>query len=79
MVNEPDTNRPYAPPSNVVALLQRVRARNLPERIDADYLRVACISEGTRSRALFAMRFLRLTTGGGESPAALSALNPATK
>ena len=32
-------NRPYAPPSNVVTVLQRLRSINLPDRIDTDYLR----------------------------------------
>ena len=60
----PDSNRPYAPPSNVAAILQRLRSRNLPERVDADYLRDAGVSEGTISRTLFALRFLGLVDGG---------------
>lgn len=55
-----ETNRPYAPPSNVVAVIHRLRARNLPEQIDADYLRDAGIPEGTVGRTMFALRFLRL-------------------
>ena len=79
MVNEPDTNRPYAPPSNLVALLQRLRSRNLPERIDADYLRDAGISEGTLSRALFAMRYIRLIDEEtGEPTEALRIISSAT-
>ena len=78
MVTEPDTNRPYAPPSNVVALLQRIRSRNVPERIDADYLLDAGISGGTVTRALFAMRFIGLIGEGGEPTEALRTINTAT-
>ena len=60
ITNEEMTNRPYAPPSNVVSVLQRLRSRNLPDRINTDYLRDAGISEGTVSRALFALRFFSL-------------------
>ncbi len=78
MVNEPDNNRPYAPPSNVVALLQRLRSRNLPERIDTEYLRDAGISEGTVNRALFAMRFLGLVSEADEPTEALRTINSST-
>src|SRR5262245_30832168 len=54
------TNRPYTPPSNVIAILQRLRSRNLPERIDPEYLRDAGTPEGTVSRTMFALRFLSL-------------------
>jgi len=57
-------NRPYGPPSNVTALLKRLRSRNLPEQIDGEYLRDAGISEGTISRTLFALNFLGLIDGG---------------
>ncbi len=78
MVNEADTNRPYAPPSNVVALLHRLRSRNLPEQVDAEYLRDAGISEGTVNRALFAIRFLGLVDEAGAPTQALRAINSAT-
>lgn len=58
-----DTNRPYCPPSNVIAVLQRLRSRNLPERIDTEYLRDAGVSEGTVGRTMFGLRFLRLVEG----------------
>ena len=45
-------NRPYPPPSNVVSVLQRLRSRNLPEQIDAEFLRDANIPEGTINRTL---------------------------
>ena len=63
--DEGGQNRPYTPPSNVVAILQRLRARNLPDRIDNEYLRDAGIPEGTVTRTLFALRFLGLIDEGG--------------
>ena len=63
MVQELEINRPYAPPSNVASVLQRLRSRNLPDRIDAEYLRDAAIPEGTVARTLVALRFLGLVTG----------------
>jgi len=78
MVTDSDTNRPYAPPSNVVAVLHRLRSRNLPERIDAEYLRDASISEGTVSRALFALRYLGLTGEAGEPTPALRTIHTST-
>ena len=78
MVTEPDTNRPYAPPSNVTALLERLRSRNLPERIDVDYLLDAGISKGTVTRALFGMRFIGLIGEAGEPTEALRTINQST-
>lgn len=78
MVNEAETNRPYAPPSNVVAVLRRLRSRNLPERIDLDYLRDSGIGEGTVHRVLFAIRFLGLIGAAGEPTPALRAIHTST-
>jgi hypothetical protein len=54
------TNRPYPPPSNVITILQRIRSRNLPDRVGSEYLRDARIPEGTITRTLFGLRFLGL-------------------
>ena len=72
------TNRSYPPPSNVTAILGRLRNRNLPEVVDADYLRDANIPEGTNSRRLFALRFLGLIRGAGEPSPALRSIATAT-
>lgn len=77
-INEETTNRPYAPPSNVVSVLQRLRSRNLPDRINTDYLRDSGISEGTVSRALFALRFLGLIDEGGLLTESLKSIHTAT-
>lgn len=58
-----EKNRPYPPASNVIAVLQRVRTRNLPDRIDAEYLRDAGISESLVQRVLAGLRFLGFVQG----------------
>lgn len=73
-----ETNRPYAPPSNVIAVLQRLRSRNLPERVDAEYLRDAGVSEGTVGRTLSAMRFLGLINDEAAPTQALRSIHTAT-
>lgn len=75
---EPDTNRPYAPPSNLIAVLHRLRSRNLPERVDAEYLRDARVSEGTVGRTLFGLRFLGLIDDPGEPTQALRSIHTST-
>ena len=75
---QPDTNRPYPPFSNVVSVLQRLRSRNLPERVDADYLRDAAIPEGTVHRTLFALRFLGLVNERDEPTQALQSMHTST-
>ena len=75
---QPTTNRPYPPPSNVVSVLQRLRSRNLPERVDAEYLRDAAIPEGTVHRTLFALRFLGLINEPGEPTQALQSMHTST-
>lgn len=59
-----DSNRPYASPSNVTAVLLRLRSRNMPERIDNEYLRDAGVPEGSVHRTMFALRFLGLVNEG---------------
>lgn len=68
------TNRPYPPPSNVASILGRLRNRNLPEVIDAEYLRDASVPEGTNSRTLFALRFLGCINQAGEPTPALRSI-----
>lgn len=63
------TYRPYAPVANVITVIQRLRRRNLPERIDDDYLRDAGIPEGSIARVLLALRFIHLLDGDAPTPA----------
>lgn len=74
----PAANRPYPPPSNVTAILSRLRRRNLPEVVDAEYLRDANIPEGTNARTLLALRFLGLITEAYEPSPALRSIATST-
>jgi hypothetical protein len=73
-----EMNRPYAPPSNVTAVLHRLRSRNLPDRVDGEYLRDAGVPEGTVGRTLFALRFLDLITNDGQPSQALRSIHTST-
>ena len=74
----PETNRPYPPPSNVTAVLQRLRTRNMPERVDIEYLRDANVPEGTLTRTMFALRFLGLVNEADEPTPQLRAIGTST-
>ena len=74
----PNTNRPYAPPSNIVAVLKRLRSRKLPERIDTDYVNDAGIPGGTTARTLSGLRFLGLIDEGGVPSEDLRAIQKST-
>lgn len=74
----PETNRPYGPPSDVRALLARLRSRNLPDRIDSDYLRDSGISSGTTPRTLVALKFLGLIDKDGHPAEALRSIHTST-
>ena len=54
------TNRPYGPPSNAIDVLQRLRDRNLPDRVDADFLRDAGVSVNLVGRTMVGLQFLGL-------------------
>jgi hypothetical protein len=71
-------NRPYAPPSNITTVLQRLRKRNPPARIDAEFLRDMQISEGTIARAIFALRFLNLIEEDDSPSSALQSIATST-
>ncbi len=76
--NETDINRPYGPPANTITVLARLRSRNLPERIDAEYLRDAAVSEGTVNRTVFGMTFLGLIDETGRPSQETRAIHAAT-
>jgi hypothetical protein len=71
------TNRPYSPASNVIAILQRLRSRNLPDRIDADFLIDAGIAESLVQRVVFGLRSLKLIENDSPTPA-LRAISTST-
>lgn len=64
-----NTKRPYAPASNVIAVLQRLRSRNLPERIDTNFLVDAGITESLVQRVESALEFLNLVHHDVPTPA----------
>ena len=66
--------RPYAPPSNVIAVLKRARSRNLRDRIDGDFMRLAGIPDRAHNRVAVALRFLGLIDEGRRPTDTLRAL-----
>ena len=66
--------RPYASPSNVVALINRFRTRNLPEIVDSDFVRSCGFSDAVISRIILALRFLQLIDEYGTPTDTLRAL-----
>jgi len=66
--------RPYAATANVVAVLNRVRTRNLPEIVDNGFLRIAGIPEVVLSRVSEALVFLNFIDEDGSPTDRLRAL-----
>lgn len=60
-----DQRRPYAATANVMAVLERTRRVNLPDRLTNDYLEIVGIPEVSRGRVIEAMRFLGLMDANG--------------
>lgn len=73
-----DDRRPYAPSANVLAVIERVRRLNLPQSVDADFLRLADVPEGSLGRVAFALRFLGLTDANARPTDQLRAIARAT-
>jgi hypothetical protein len=46
--------------SHVIDVLKRLRSRNLPDRVDSEYLRAAGVPDGSNYRVVFALKFLGL-------------------
>ncbi|MCY3919024.1 MAG: DUF5343 domain-containing protein [Chloroflexi bacterium] len=62
---------PYAPVQNVLAVMERVRDRGLPEVITADTLGAIGVPPGNRARTLVALRFLGLIDAENRRTAAM--------
>ena len=71
--------RPYAPPANVVAVLQRLRRMNTPPRVTREFLRGAEITESLVPRVVATLRFLELTNEADEPTDTLRALVTGTE
>jgi hypothetical protein len=78
VIGEDQRQRPYAAPANVISVLQRVRTRNLPERIDDDLLRLVGVPEGALHRVHTAFRFFGLVDDDQTPTDTLRALAAAT-
>jgi hypothetical protein len=66
-----DQRRPYAATANVMAVLDRARRVNLPDRLTTDFLEIVGIPEISRGRVIEAIRFLGLTDANGRPTDAL--------
>ncbi len=73
-----ELRRPYAASSNVRAVLQRTRTRNLPDKIDDDFLQLADISPVVFGRVREALRFLGMIDKNGQRTAKLEAIAAST-
>lgn len=73
-----ERQRPYAAPANVIAVLNRIRQRNLPERIDDDLLQLVGVPEGARYRVHNTFRFLGLIGDDGRPSDDLRSLAAST-
>ena len=69
---------PYAAPANMIALLNRVRTRNLPETVNNAFLRIAGIPEAMAYRVVQALRFLNLIHEDGRPTDMFKALAAST-
>lgn len=69
--------RPYAATANVMAVLERARTRNLPDKIDDDFLRIVGIPDVVFGRVQEALRFLGFTKQTNEPTDKFTALSAA--
>lgn len=77
MVQQQDRSRPYAAPANMVAVISRVRTRNVPETINNDFLRIAGVPDAVFGRVMQALRFLGLVHEDGRPTDTLRAISGA--
>src|ERR671924_1633644 len=73
-----EPRRPYAAASNVIEVLKRCRSRNLPDRIDNDFLALVGISEIVFGRVREALVFLGLIEEDGSPSSTLRAISAAS-
>lgn len=66
--------RPYAATANVMAVLKRVRTRNLPERIGGEFYTLAGVSAAVHGRVTQALTFLDLIDESGYPQDSLRAM-----
>jgi hypothetical protein len=73
-MNGVEEKRPYAAAANVLAVLSRCRTRNLPDKVDNDFIRLAGVPEVVLNRVSGTMRFLGLTNEQDQPTDRLQAL-----
>lgn len=73
-MNGTGDNRPYAASANVTGTIQRTRTRNLPEKVDSDFIRLAGVPEAVIYRVSSALKFLGLVTDDDKPTDTLRAL-----
>jgi hypothetical protein len=77
MIRQPDQpgpRRPYAASANVIAVLTRIRSRNLPVAVNNDFLRIANIGPAVFGRVTETLQFLRLIEQDGTPTEILRAI-----
>lgn len=65
-MNSTEEKRPYAAAANVFGALNRCRTRNLPDKIDNDFIRLAGVPEVVLNRVSGTLRFLGLIDEDGK-------------
>ena len=73
-MNGTDDKRPYGATANVTGVIQRTRTRNLPDKVDHDFIRLAGVPEGVIHRVASALKFLGLVTEDDKPTDTLRAL-----
>ena len=71
--------RPYAPPANMQAFLQRIRRMNMPPKVTREILKGIGISENIVPRVLSTLRFLQLISDSDEPTDVLRGLAGSTE
>lgn len=72
MRNETADHRPYASTNSVLAVLHRLRSRNLPDAIGNEFYQICGLSEQSFGRTKDALLFLQLTDAEGRPTERLS-------
>jgi hypothetical protein len=73
-MNSAEDKRPYAAAANVLGTLRRCRTRNLPDKVDNDFIRLAGVPEVVLSRVASTFRFLGFTDDDDQPTDTLRAL-----
>jgi len=78
MSDSEEERRPYAAAANIVAVLARTKMRNLPPKIDEDFLQLASIPDISHGRVTEALQFLDLVEVSGAPTETFRSLSKAS-